>query len=400
EPSKSAISSTKSNIKKLKKRIKSNQKKLDNLNEFNAHSATVFADISNAQSTVNQALAAVSTGFSGYNSKTGAFGKPTSGQMEWTKTVKKEWSAREEKKAYEKVLRKAANNETLTEEDLVNISKVVEKHPDKPLPKELLAYINRYYPDQIRYLQGQGKTLYDGLALIYASSKLSRKGKQIYINHSTTKAGKKLEKFFGTQKYYSQNRIGKGKTSTRVTSNKGSKIDPSSYDLANDLNLNHGSQLGYGQNSWEEYTKTLGNGAKSSASAGLTDVFTYVKGDGIKLTKSFKAAGVAGKSVAVANVATSAIDIADGYAETDQKAKDLGMNVGSVDYVQAQTGGVAIDTAKSVGVGVASTAVATTVTAAVGVIAGTALTIGINHIDHKYNVTGKIKDSWIHFVKD
>ncbi|EPU24605.1 hypothetical protein SAG0135_09850 [Streptococcus agalactiae LMG 14609] len=320
--------------------------------------------------------------------------------MEWTKTVKKEWSAREEKKAYEKVLRKAANNETLTEEDLVNISKVVEKHPDKPLPKELLAYINRYYPDQIRYLQGQGKTLYDGLALIYASSKLSRKGKQIYINHSTTKAGKKLEKFFGTQKYYSQNRIGKGKTSTRVTSNKGSKIDPSSYDLANDLNLNHGSQLGYGQNSWEEYTKTLGNGAKSSASAGLTDVFTYVKGDGIKLTKSFKAAGVAGKSVAVANVATSAIDIADGYAETDQKAKDLGMNVGSVDYVQAQTGGVAIDTAKSVGVGVASTAVATTVTAAVGVIAGTALTIGINHIDHKYNVTGKIKDSWIHFVKD
>ncbi|MFD3086448.1 hypothetical protein ACFKJU_07560, partial [Streptococcus agalactiae] len=139
---------------------------------------------------VNQALAAVSTGFSGYNSKTGAFGKPTSGQMEWTKTVKKEWSAREEKKAYEKVLRKAANNETLTEEDLVNISKVVEKHPDKPLPKELLAYITRYYPDQIRYLQGQGKTLYDGLALIYASSKLSRKGKQIYINHSTTKAGK------------------------------------------------------------------------------------------------------------------------------------------------------------------------------------------------------------------
>ncbi|HEM9616336.1 TPA: hypothetical protein U3P32_001379 [Streptococcus agalactiae] len=76
------------------------------------------------------------------------------------------------------------------------------------------------------------------------------------------------------------------------------------------------------------------------------------------------------------------------------------MNVGSVDYVQAQTGGVAIDTAKSVGVGVASTAVATTVTAAVGVIAGTALTIGINHIDHKYNVTGKIKDFWINFVKD
>ncbi|WP_410530993.1 hypothetical protein QN328_04665 [Streptococcus agalactiae] len=119
----------------------------------------------------------------------------------------------------------------------------------------------------------------------------------------------------------------------------------------------------------------------------------YVKGDGIKLTKSFKAAGVAGKSVAVANVATSAIDIANGYSDTDEKAKDLGMNVGSVDYVQAQTGGVAIDTAKSVGVGVASTA-------AVGVIAGTALTIGINHIDHKYNVTGKIKDSWIHFVKD
>ncbi|MGP3435917.1 hypothetical protein ACTVEF_01990 [Streptococcus agalactiae] len=107
EPSKSAISSTKSNIKKLKKRIKSNQKKLDNLNEFNAHSATVFADISNAQSTVNQALAAVSTGFSGYNSKTGAFGKPTSGQMEWTKTVKKNWKEREDAKAEELKSKKA-----------------------------------------------------------------------------------------------------------------------------------------------------------------------------------------------------------------------------------------------------------------------------------------------------
>ncbi|HEO0440668.1 TPA: hypothetical protein ACGWB4_000474 [Streptococcus agalactiae] len=121
EPSKSAISSTKSNIKKLKKRIKSNQKKLDNLNEFNAHSATVFADISNAQSTVNQALAAVSTGFSGYNSKTGAFGKPTSGQMEWTKTVKKNWKEREDAKAEES--KKASKIENTTKKSNVSVDK-------------------------------------------------------------------------------------------------------------------------------------------------------------------------------------------------------------------------------------------------------------------------------------
>ncbi|MCC9693469.1 hypothetical protein HK253_03440, partial [Streptococcus agalactiae] len=78
------------------------------------------------------------------------------------------------------------------------------------------------------------------------------------------------------------------------------------------------------------------------------------------------------------------------------------MKVGSVDYVQAQTGGIAMDTAKSVGVGVASTAVATTVTAAlgsaailasapvwvpitVGVTAATVTTIVANDLDKKFN---------------
>ncbi|EPU52632.1 TPA: hypothetical protein ACIKV5_000208 [Streptococcus agalactiae] len=91
------------------------------------------------------------------------------------------------------------------------------------------------------------------------------------------------------------------------------------------------------------------------------------------------------------------------------------MKVGSVDYVQAQTGGVAIDTAKSVGVGVVSTAVATTVTAVVsslaiagapiwlpavaGVAAATALTLTVNAIDDKYNVTKNIKSAWIKWVK-
>ncbi|WNZ89728.1 hypothetical protein [Streptococcus iniae] len=423
KPSRAAIRSTQGNIERSHKRIRSNQKKLDNLNRFNAQSATVFADITSAQNTVSQALTAVAAGFSGYNSTTGTFGKPATGQMDWTKQVKNAWNDRELKKQYDMILGKVANNVTLTEEELVAISKVTAEHPDRDLPKELLSYINSKYPEHARYIQGQGKTIYDGLALIYASSKLSKKGKQVYINHSTTEAGKKLEKFFGTKQYYSHNRIKNGKTSTRVTSKKGSKIDPNSYNLANDLNLNHGSQLGYGQNSWEDYAKTLGKGAKSSAissikssaSAGLTDVFTYVKGDGIKFTKSFKAAGVAGKSVAVVNVATSAIDIANGYNDTDQKAKDLGMKVGSVDYVQAQTGGIAIDTAKGVGVGVASTAVATTVTAAVsalaiagapiwlpavaGVAATTALTLTVNAIDDKFNVTKNIKNAWINWVK-
>ncbi|HEO4005274.1 TPA: hypothetical protein ACIZRA_000391 [Streptococcus agalactiae] len=140
EPSKSAISSTKSNIKKLKKRIKSNQKKLDNLNEFNAHSATVFADISNAQSTVNQALAAVSTGFSGYNSKTGAFGKPTSGQMEWTKTVKKNWKEREDAKAEELKSKKAEESKKASK--IENTTKKSNVSVDK---KKLIKAANEAY---------------------------------------------------------------------------------------------------------------------------------------------------------------------------------------------------------------------------------------------------------------
>ncbi|HFU9631362.1 TPA: hypothetical protein ACGNN2_000452 [Streptococcus agalactiae] len=140
EPSKSSISSTKSNIKKLKKRIKSNQKKLDNLNEFNAHSATVFADISNAQSTVNQALAAVSTGFSGYNSKTGAFGKPTSGQMEWTKTVKKNWKEREDAKAEELKSKKAEESKKASK--IENTTKKSNVSVDK---KKLIKAANEAY---------------------------------------------------------------------------------------------------------------------------------------------------------------------------------------------------------------------------------------------------------------
>lgn len=119
EPSKSAISSTKSNIKKLKKRIKSNQKKLDNLNEFNAHSAT---------------------GFSGYNSKTGAFGKPTSGQMEWTKTVKKNWKEREDAKAEELKSKKAEESKKASK--IENTTKKSNVSVDK---KKLIKAANEAY---------------------------------------------------------------------------------------------------------------------------------------------------------------------------------------------------------------------------------------------------------------
>ncbi|MGL6300231.1 hypothetical protein ACR31S_11100 [Streptococcus iniae] len=97
------------------------------------------------------------------------------GQMDWTKQVKNAWNDRELKKQYDMILGKAANNVTLTEEELVAISKVTAEHPDRDLPKELLSYINSKYPEHARYIQGQGKTIYDGLALIYASSKLSKK---------------------------------------------------------------------------------------------------------------------------------------------------------------------------------------------------------------------------------
>lgn len=106
KPSKTSLKSTTANIEKLQKLIKSNQKKLDNLNEFNAQSATVFSDITVAPNTVSQALTAVAAGFSGYNSTTGTFVKPAEGQMDWEKTVKGSWKAREDRKAEELKVKK------------------------------------------------------------------------------------------------------------------------------------------------------------------------------------------------------------------------------------------------------------------------------------------------------
>lgn len=87
------------------------------MNRFNAQSATVFADITAAQNTVSQALTAVAAGFSGYNSTTGTFGKPAAGQMEWKKTVKSSWKAREDRKAEELKVKKI--NEKYDGEDAI-----------------------------------------------------------------------------------------------------------------------------------------------------------------------------------------------------------------------------------------------------------------------------------------
>ncbi|XCY70792.1 hypothetical protein ABG808_04330 [Streptococcus iniae] len=58
------------------------------------------------------------------------------------------------------ILGKAANNVTLTEEELVAISKVTAEHPDRDLPKELLSYINSKYPEHARYIQATKERQY------------------------------------------------------------------------------------------------------------------------------------------------------------------------------------------------------------------------------------------------
>ena len=93
------------------------------------------------------------------------------------------------------------------------------------------------------------------------------------------------------------------------------------------------------------------DGALSSATAGLSNIFSIHPTEGTKLSDSFKNMGKLGKGMAIANVVFSVADIVDGMGETHDIAVSKNMTVGSEKYIATQFGGVTIDTLKNVGVG-------------------------------------------------
>ncbi len=82
------------------------------------------------------------------------------------------------------------------------------------------------------------------------------------------------------------------------------------------------------------------DGALSSATAGLSNIFSIHPTEGIKISDSFKNMGKLGKGMAVANVVFSAVDIVDGMGETHDIAVSKNMTVGSEKYIATQFGAV------------------------------------------------------------
>lgn len=168
-------------------------------------------------------------------------------------------------------------------------------------------------------------------------------------------------------------------------------------------------------------TANISNTALTESTLGLSDIVSYQKGQGFDWAKSFKEAGKIGKGVAVLNTALSVADVfVVGTNETHHLARNKGIEVGSIDYVQAQAGGVAIDMVKNVSVGAVSTALGTGigVVAASGfallsgfmlpaagvtgitIISGILISYGLNKLDDKFKISESIKDWWTGVVKD
>ncbi|AOS70559.1 hypothetical protein [Streptococcus gordonii] len=152
------------------------------------------------------------------------------------------------------------------------------------------------------------------------------------------------------------------------------------------------------------------DGALSSATAGLSNIFTIHPTEGIKISDSFKNMGKFGKGMAIANVVFSVADIADGMGETHDIAVSKNITVGSGEYITTQLGGVTIDTVKNVGIGTLATvggATAATIllaTAPVMVIGGVTMLVGggiswgLNELDKHTGFSKGLKKWWAGIV--
>ena len=370
------------------------QKKLDKLQSFASSTSGQFSDSESLQSLV----------FQGFEQVTGDFGKfdgtfKIEGQAPWANNINNEWKKRSEViQNYQNVLDKIKNETELDENDITAIAEYGKRYPTELAKPELLRLINDSPYSKISDTYNKAKTVFDVANVLYLGSRISKDNKgNLIFHHGTTPAGQKLDKLLGYDKFYSRNSINRKYNYSKITTNKGANIRGQYEDMMQPFRPN--------------IIKAGKDGALSSATAGLSNIFSIHPTEGIKLSDSFKNMGKLGKGMAIANVVFSVADIVDGMGETHDIAVSKNMTVGSGEYITTQFGGVTIDTLKNVGIGtlaaVGGAAAATILlpaTASIMAIGGVTMLVGggiswgLNELDKHTGFSKGLKKWWAGIV--
>ena len=370
------------------------QRKLEKLQSFASSTSDHFSDSESLQTLV----------FQGFEQVTGDFGKfdgtfKVEGQAPWASNINNEWTKRSEViQNYQNVLDKIKNKTELDENDIAAIAEYGKRYPTELAKPELLRLINDSPYSKVSELYNKTTTVLDVANVLYLGSRISKDNKgNLIFHHGTTPIGQKLDKLLGYDKFYSRNSINRGHNYSKITTNKGTNIRGQYEDMMSPFR--------------PSIIKAGKDGALSSATAGLSNIFSIHPTEGIKISDSFKNMGKLGKGMAIANVVFSAVDIVDGMGETHDIAVSKNMTVGSEKYITTQFGGVTIDTLKNVGIGTLATvggAAAATIflpaTASVMAIGGVTMLVGggiswgLNELDKHTGFSKGLKKWWAGIV--
>ena len=299
---------------------------------------------------------------------------------------------------YQNVLDKIKNKTELDEKDIATIAEYGKRYPTEFAKPELLRLINDSPYSKVSELYNKATTVLDVANVLYLGSRISKDNKgNLIFHHGATPIGQKLDKLLGYDKFYSRNSINRGHNYSKITTNKGTNIRGQYEDMMSPFRPN--------------IIRAGKDGALSSATAGLSNIFSIHPTEGIKISDSFKNMGKLGKGMAIANVVFSAVDIVDGMGETHDIAVSKNMTVGSEKYIATQFGGVTIDTLKNVGIGTLATvggAAAATIflpaTASVMAIGGVTMLVGggiswgLNELDKHTGFSKGLKKWWAGIV--
>ena len=377
------------------------QRKLEKLQSFASSTSGQFSDSESLQSLVFQGFEQVTSDFGKFD---GTF--KVEGQAPWANTINNEWTKRSEVvQNYQNVLDKIKNKTELDEKDIAAIAEYGKRYPTELAKPELLRLINDSPYSKVSETHNKATTVLDAANVLYLGSRITKDNKgNLIFHHGTTPIGQKLDKLLGYDKFYSRNSINRKYNYSKITTNKGTNIRGQYEDM---MSLFRPSIIKAGK-----------DGALSSATAGLSNIFSIHPSEGIKISDSFKNMGKLGKGMAAANVVFSVADIVDGMGETHDIAVSKNMTVGSGKYITTQFGGVTIDTLKNVGISATSSiggvimatgiaaavAVATPFTLSAAVVAGSALLIGggiswgLNELDKHTGFSKGLKKWWAGIV--
>lgn len=377
------------------------QRKLEKLQSFASSTSGQFSDSENLQSLVFQGFEQVTSDFGKFE---GTF--KVEGQAPWANTINSEWTKRSEVvQNYQNVLDKIKNKTELDEKDIAAIAEYGKRYPTELAKPELLRLINDSPYSKVSETHNKATTVLDAANVLYLGSRITKDNKgNLIFHHGTTPIGQKLDKLLGYDKFYSRNSINRKYNYSKITTNKGTNIRGQYEDM---MSLFRPSIIKAGK-----------DGALSSATAGLSNIFSIHPSEGIKISDSFKNMGKLGKGMAAANVVFSVADIVDGMGETHDIAVSKNMTVGSGKYITTQFGGVTIDTLKNVGISATSSiggvimatgiaaavAAATPFTLSAAVVAGSALLIGggiswgLNELDKHTGFSKGLKKWWAGIV--